>query len=192
MRRLRRDRVRCGDLGLSVHQLVPLCSGVALRAMQAISSGCCSLMRLIRREAPCGLNAAERARFNAEPNARSGCDGGQHRTCRGPKNAQPQRERLASPEHVNSSAVIGARRIQRRGLHYLSEAQPLRQEVQVRPGEAAPAGRRIAPPKGCGRHVSYLSDRFFKKSHRIKLAQAGADRTAACLNWSRSREPGNV
>ena len=120
MRRLRRDRVRCGDLGLSVHQLVPLCSGVALRAMQAISSGCCSLMRLIRREAPCGLNAAERARFNAEPNARSGCDGGQHRTCRGPKDAQPQGVLLASPEHVNSSAVIGARRIQRRRLHCLS------------------------------------------------------------------------
>ena len=134
------------------------------------------------------LNAAERARFNAEPNARSGgCDGAQHRTCRGPKNAQPQGVLLASPEHVNSSAVIGARRIQRRRLHYLSEVQALRQEVQVRPGEAAPAGRRIAPPKGCGRHVSYLSGRFFKKSHRIKLAQAGADRTAACLNWSRSQ-----
>jgi len=125
LRRLRRDRVRCGDLGLSVHQLVPLCSGVALRAMQAISSGCCSFMRLIRREAPCGspcgLNAAERARFNAEPNARSGgCDWAQHRTCRGPKDAQPQRERLASPEHVNSTVVIEARRIQRRGLHCLS------------------------------------------------------------------------
>jgi len=53
-------------------------------------------------------------------------------------------------------------------------ARSAQKEMQVRLGEAAPAGRRIAPPKGCGRRDSYRPDRFLAESHRISFAQVGA------------------